>query len=80
MVESSILNVAAVEPSYFNILKIYLFLFHMYKCLSAYIMCVPGANPRRLEEGIESPGTGVRKDSQPPCWCWEPNPGLLQEQ
>lgn len=77
MVESSILSVTAVELSDFSILKIYLFLFHMYECLSAYIMCVPDTHLPRLQEAIESPGTGVRKDSQPPYGFWEPNPGPL---
>lgn len=30
------------------------------------IMCVPGAHPPRLEEGIGYPGSDVREDGQTP--------------
>ena len=31
------------------------------------------------EEGIESPGAGVKNGCEPPCGCWELNLSLLQE-
>lgn len=36
--------------------------------------------PRRPEEGIGSPGTGVTDDWESPCGCWESNPVPLVEQ
>lgn len=32
------------------------------------------------EEGVRSPGTGVRDGYKPLCGCWEVNPGPLQVQ
>jgi hypothetical protein len=34
----------------------------------------------RPEEGIRSSGPRVIDSCEPPCECWELNPGLLQEQ
>jgi hypothetical protein len=34
----------------------------------------------RSEDGIGSSETGVGGGCKPPCGCWEPNPGPLQEQ
>lgn len=34
--------------------------------------------PWRPEEDIILPGTGVTGDWQPPCGCWEQNPGPLK--
>lgn len=36
--------------------------------------------PWRSEETLEYPGTGVTHSYEPPCGCWESNPGPLQEQ
>lgn len=36
--------------------------------------------PQESEEGVRSLGTGVTDDCEPPHWCWELNPGPLQEQ
>ena len=35
--------------------------------------------PQRPEEGSKSLGTGVIGSCEPPCRCWEPNSGLLEE-
>lgn len=35
---------------------------------------------QRSEESIRFLGTGVMDGSEPPCGCWEVNPGPLQEQ
>jgi hypothetical protein len=35
--------------------------------------------PWRPEEGVRSPRTGDRDSCEPPCNCWEPSPGPLQE-
>jgi hypothetical protein len=37
------------------------------------------ANPGRAEEGVRSPETGVTDGCEPPCECWELNPGPLKE-
>ena len=34
----------------------------------------------RPEEGAGSFGTGVTDDGEPPCGCWMPNLGPLEEQ
>ena len=34
----------------------------------------------RLEEGVESHGTGIIGGCEPPCVCWEPNSGPWKEQ
>lgn len=34
---------------------------------------------QRSEEGIGSPGTGATDGCEPPCECWDSNPGPLQE-
>ena len=36
--------------------------------------------PQRPEEGIGSPGTGVRDSCKPPCECWELNLDPLEGQ
>lgn len=36
--------------------------------------------PWRPEEGIVSPGTGIRDSWEPPCVRWESNPGPVEEQ
>ena len=40
--------------------------------------CVP--ETQRSDEGVRSPGTGVSGGYEPSCGCWEPNPGLREEQ
>jgi hypothetical protein len=32
------------------------------------------------EQGVRSPGAGITDHCEPPCRCWELNPGPLQEQ
>ena len=51
----------------------------MFMCLSAWVH-VHHRDPRRPEEGIRSPRTRHIGASKPLDGCWEPNPGLLQEQ
>lgn len=34
----------------------------------------------RTEKGVRAPGTGVTHDCEPPCGCWDSNPGPLEEQ
>jgi hypothetical protein len=36
--------------------------------------------PKRPEEGVRSPGTGVTDGCEPPCGCWEFNSGRMEEQ
>lgn len=36
--------------------------------------------PKRPEEGIGFPGTGVKDDCEPPFGCWTLNPSFLPEQ
>ena len=47
-------------------------------CMSVHRV-LPGAL-RRPEEGVGSPGTGITDGCEPPCGCWESNPGPLEEQ
>lgn len=53
----------------------------MYECF-AYInistMCVPSAFGGQ-KEGIGAPEAGVLNGCEPPCVCWELNPGTLQK-
>lgn len=60
---------------YFLPFKVYLFYFYVYDCF-AYI----STHVWRSEEGIRSPETEVTGGCEPPCRCWEPNSGPLQEQ
>ena len=60
---------------YFLPFKVYLFYFYVYDCFA----CI-GTHVWRSEEGIRSPETGVTGGCEPPCRCWEPNSGPLQEQ
>jgi hypothetical protein len=50
----------------------------MYVCMM--YVCVLCACLVVIEEGTRFPKTGVTDGSEPPCWCWELNPGPLQEQ
>lgn len=38
----------------------------------------PGAKGDQTEDAVRSLGTGVTKDCEPPCGCWELNPGPLE--
>lgn len=42
-------------------------------------VCVPGTC-LVSSEGMRSSATGVSDGCEPPCGCWGPNPGPLQEQ
>lgn len=48
---------------------------HMYVCMYVYHMCAWYL--RKPEEGVGSLGTGVTGSFEPPCCCWELNPGPL---
>ena len=43
-------------------------------------ICAPHACPRRPEEGVRFPKTGVTDSYERSCECWELNPGLEEEQ
>jgi hypothetical protein len=47
--------------------RFYLFLLNICVCLQAYIRCLQF--PGRLDEGVKSPGTGVRSNCEPLCGC-----------
>lgn len=51
----------------------------IYACTYVYTPC-DAWYPRRPEEVIRVPGTGVTKDFELSCGCWKLNPGPLQEQ
>ena len=36
--------------------------------------------PMKARRGVRSPGTGVKDGCEPPCGCWESNPGPLEKQ
>lgn len=46
----------------------------IYACTYVYTPC-DAWYPRRPEEVIRVPGTGVTKDFELSCGCWELNPG-----
>jgi hypothetical protein len=43
-----------------------------------HTMYTPGAP--EAQGTLNPPQTGARDGCEPPCGCWEPNPGPLQEQ
>lgn len=45
-----------------------------------YAHCVHACCPLQLEESIESSETEIMDCCEPPCSCWEFNPGTFQEQ
>lgn len=46
-------------------------------CICPYSTCMQWS--QGLEEGVRSPGTGVRDSYELPRECWGENPGLLEE-
>ena len=44
------------------------------------VLCVCAWYTLRLEEGVKSPGTKIKDTCEPPCGCWDLNPGPLQVQ
>lgn len=60
---------------WFLFLYLFIFIFYgyIYMPKGASVHCVQ--DPWRWEEGIGFPGTGVTDGSEPPCVCWESNPG-----
>lgn len=46
-------------------------------CLREPLACLV---PMEVEDGVGSPGAGGTDGWEPPCECWEPNPGPLGEQ
>ena len=49
-------------------------------CLHLYLCITQVQGPKRLEEGIGSPGIVVIGSGESPCGCWESNPRPLEEQ
>lgn len=45
-----------------------------------HVYSVGSRYPQRAEEGTEFPGAEIYVDGEPPCGCWEPNTGTLEEQ
>lgn len=68
-------------PSFHSFQKIsYLvnsYLMCMYECLHVclFTTCVPGAQQRRPEEAVRSPGTRAIVSCEPPCQYWGIKPG-----
>ena len=60
-----------------------LVIFILYVCVGAYMYVCAFLHawcPRRSEEDTGPLGTVVTDSCEPQCWCWERNPGPLQEQ
>ena len=49
-----------------------------FACIYVHYLCP--WYPGRTEEAIGSPGVVVTDGCEPPCGCWELNPGPLLEQ
>lgn len=62
-----------------SIFQVHRFFFKKKLCVWV-CTCVPHVCLRRLEDGIGCPGTGVTISCEPPCLCWEPKAGPLEEQ
>lgn len=52
----------------------------MVACISVCVYYVHAWCPRRPEEGVRSPGTGVTGGCEPPCGCWQPHSPLQELQ
>jgi hypothetical protein len=46
--------------------------------ISFYVHHLHAWGLQKPEEGDRSPGTGITEDSELPCECWKPSPGLLE--
>ena len=58
-------------------------LFNVYGCFVFMYVCAPSVclvPEEELEEGVGSPGIGFIGGCEPPCKCWELNPGPLEKQ
>lgn len=56
----------------------------VYLCVPMCTMCMPGIHrgnkpKNKNKKGVRSPGTVVTYNWEPPMWCWQSNPGPLQE-
>ena len=49
-------------------------------CINVWNMRLVCIVPAEARRGAGSPGTGATGGCEPPCRCWEPNLGPLQEQ
>lgn len=58
---------------------LYILYFMCFVSTYVYITRVSGAH-RGQKRGIKSPETGVKGSCEPPCGCWEPDPGPLEKQ
>lgn len=58
----------------------YLFLFYVYECFDGCLCNTCTQYLWRPEEGISSPGTGIKDGCQRPLGCWEENPCHLEGQ
>jgi hypothetical protein len=52
---------------------------HFILCVSVLSVCMPKHHlyawyPKKPEDGLGFPGTGVTDCCEPPCGCWESNP------
>lgn len=64
----------------YNCLKIsLLFYVCLHFCICVCVYYVHAWCPRRPEEGVRSPGTGVTGGCEPSCGCWQPHSPLQEE-
>lgn len=59
-----------------------IFLFYGNELFACKFVCVAHEShfPERPENVARSTGTGIMDSPEPPCECWECNPGSLQKQ
>lgn len=56
-----------------HFLKRMIYLFYTWECLASW-----SGNLRNQKRSSDFPGTKVTSGCEPPCECWEPNPGSLK--
>lgn len=68
------------QMSIFQVHRVFKLVFMYVSVFVCMCICVLHVCLWRLAENIGSPGTGVTVSCEPPCLCWRPNPGPLEEQ
>lgn len=61
--------------------RTFLYLFYVYEYFFCMYVCIPCTClvPEEFRKSVGSPESGVADDCEPPCGCWETNPGPLEE-
>lgn len=64
----------------FYFLLDFIFILYVSVLIACMYIHIHAWHPRKYEQGIASPRTGVMDGYETPCGCWVLNLGLLQEQ